>query len=96
MFVPASLLPRRGWKVTKMRLPQRGHSLCSDAQVRVRKCLSDNDFVRTSVCHRAKVVVDVDVGYFLRRDCLPGEEICDGKAPCPSMFVRAGLLPPCG
>ena len=41
-----------------------------ETQVRVRSCISDNNYTRNSVFHRAKLVVDVGVGYFQRLDRL--------------------------
>ena len=41
-----------------------GFSFYEDRQVRVCQSVSDNNFIRNSVFHRAKIVVDVGVEYF--------------------------------
>ena len=49
---------------------QLGSFFYCETQVRVRSCTSDKSYIRNSVFHRAKVVVDFGAGYSRRRDRL--------------------------
>ena len=47
-----------------------GFSFDDDTQVRLRSCISDENFIRNSVVSRDKLAADVDAGCSLRHDRL--------------------------
>ena len=71
--------------------------LYSDAEVRVRKCISDNNYIRNSVFFRARLVVDVGVGCSRGRDRLRARSLArrrdmrwSGSMPLQTCHRRLG------
>ena len=56
--------------------------LYSDAEVRVRKCISDNNYIRNSVFYRAQLVVDVGA------DCPRGHDRLRASSPARRRDLR--------